>query len=274
MNNSFNHSLNLIDLLHQTEGIIIEVADWILSQQKGIQKEDVQSKSLNSLVTYVDQQAELKLTKQLGTLLPAARFCAEEGHPLDQWDETKYYWIIDPLDGTTNYLHQIPIFSVSVALSFGSNVLLGVVYDIQHREMFSAIGGGGFFINGTRFTSSTKHPVTLSQSIIATGMPYHDFTIKEAYLKILSKVLERTRGVRRLGSAAIDLAYVAAGRFNAFFEYGLNPWDVAAGVLCVQESGGIVTDFRGKSFELLDPTILAAHSELHAPISQLIHEAL
>lgn len=218
------------------------VADFIFAEYQNFDADRVEVKSTNSLVSYVDKEAERTIVTALRSLLPEAGFVAEEGTGQVQPDG--YNWIIDPLDGTTNFVHGIPTFSVSIALTDAEeNILLGVVHEVMRRETFHAIAGGGAFLNGERIAVSRA--ARLSEGLVATGFPYADFGQVEAYFRLLQKFMEGSHGLRRIGSAAVDLAYVACGRFEAFFEYGLNPWDVAAGILLVREAGGTVTDFSG-----------------------------
>lgn len=221
------------------EDICRETGRFILSEKAKVSEEDIELKSLNSLVSYVDKQAEERLVKDLRELLPEAGFITEEETP----DETdmRYKWIIDPVDGTTNYLHGIPVFAISVALMDGEEIILGSIYELGQKEMFTAWKDGGAYLNGKPIHVNKDRD--MSTSLLATGFPYHDFSKMEPFLEMLTIFFKETRGVRRLGSAATDLAYVACGRFDGFFEYGLSPWDVAAGVLLVKEAGGKVVDF-------------------------------
>lgn len=214
--------------------------NFILSERDKVSTEQIELKSLNSLVSYVDKTAEEQLVKGLRGLLPEAGFIAEEGTDNTKGDE--YNWVVDPLDGTTNFLHGIPVFAISIALMQNDEVILGVVYELGQKEMFAAWKGGGAYLNGKPIKVSSNKE--LKNSLLATGFPYYDFGRLENFLELMTIYFEKTRGVRRLGSAATDLAYVACGRFDAFFEYGLSPWDVAAGALIVKEAGGIVKDYK------------------------------
>ncbi len=173
-------------------------------------------------------------------------------------------WIIDPLDGTTNFVHGIPCYCISVALADGLDVLVGVVLEVTRDECFSAWKGGGAWLNGKTIGVSTRK--TLSESLLATGFPYDDFGREAEYMELLKALMHTSRGIRRLGSAAADLAYVACGRFEAFYEYGLNPWDVAAGGLLVTEAGGNTTDFRNGGSWLFGEEIVASNGSIHAEI--------
>ncbi len=219
--------------------------EYILAQRKKVRTGDVETKSLNSLVSFVDKQAEKMLVDDLRKIVPEAGFITEEDTPDDP--DKRYRWVIDPLDGTTNFLHGIPVFAISVALMEDEKVLAGVIYELGQKEMFSACLGGGAFLDGQAISVNSNK--TLKDTLLATGFPYHDFDRMGPFMDLLTELFKKTRGVRRLGSAATDLAYVACGRFDGFFEYGLSPWDVAAGVLIVKEAGGEVMDFtRGTDY--------------------------
>ncbi len=241
-----------------------EVGDFILSQRDAIQADNVEVKSLNSLVTYVDQTAEAKIIEGLKKILPEAEFIAEESHT--ERTQSEWYWIIDPLDGTTNFIHGIPVYAISIALYHKDQCQLAAVYELSRKEMFHAIKGHGAYLNGSKISVSQN--TKLSDSLLATGFPYYDFKHMDEYLKILGEFFETTRGVRRLGSAATDLAYVACGRFDSFFEYGLSPWDVAAGALLVQEAGGVVSDFSNTSDYVFGEEIIASNPKLHLEVQK------
>ena len=185
-------------------------------------------------------------------------------------EQTKgeYQWIIDPLDGTTNFLHQVPMFAVSVALQHHDETVLGVVYEVNRSECFSAWKGGGAFLNDQPISvSKTK---TLSESLLATGFPYYDFKWIDPYLAAFRVFIQSTRGVRRCGAAAVDLAYVACGRFDGFYEYSLSAWDMAAGVILIQEAGGEVSDFFGGDNYLFGKNIIAGNPDIFKQISEVV----
>jgi len=234
------------------------------------EKGDANEKSKNSLVTYVDTEAEKMLVAELRQLLPEAGFITEE-NTLES--ETKVFnWIVDPLDGTTNFIHGVPIYSISVALMKDNNVIMGVVYEVNHGECFYAWQNGNSYLNGKVIQVSQNK--TLEGSLLATGFPYYDYTNLDQYLEILKELLHNTRGVRRLGSAAVDLAYVACGRFEGFYEYTLNSWDVAAGSLIVQQAGGRVTDFSGEDNYIFGQEILAACPSVFPDILKVIQQKM
>lgn len=232
-----------------------EVANFIGKESKNFDKNKIEHKnSSNNLVSYVDKEAEKKLVKALKVILPGSGFLAEEGTSSE--GSTEYRWIIDPLDGTTNFTHGLPPFAVSIGLVKGDKIILGVVHEVSKMECFSATEDGPATCNGKEIRISGTQ--SLNESLLATGFPYYHFDKREEYLSIIKTFLEITHGVRRLGSAATDLAYVACGRMDGFFEYNLNPWDVAAGSLIVERAGGIVSDFKGSNNYLYGGEICAA----------------
>lgn len=232
-----------------------EVANFIGKEAKNFDKNRIEHKnSPNNLVSYVDKEAEKKLVKALKVILPGSGFLAEEGTSSEGSNE--YRWIIDPLDGTTNFTHGLPPFAVSIGLVREDKIILGVVHEVSKMECFSATEDGPATCNGKEIKISNTE--SLNESLLATGFPYYHFDKREEYLEIIKTFLEITHGVRRLGSAATDLAYVACGRMDGFFEYNLNPWDVAAGSLIVERAGGKVSDFKGGSNFLYGGEICAA----------------
>lgn len=261
--------INLRALCLDAKEIIIRVGEFIRREKGKVTRGEIETKSLNSLVSYVDKAAEEHLVKELGKLLPEAVFLTEEETVKTQRGELQ--WIIDPLDGTTNFLHSLPIFSVSVALQQNQETVMGIVYEVNQHECFYAWKGGGAFLNGESISVS-KTP-TLADSLVATGFPYYDYDKVPGYLHMLSEMMTKTRGVRRFGSAAVDLAYVACGRFDAFFEYSLNVWDVAAGAFIIQEAGGKVTDFRGGNDFMYGREIVAASSAVEKEFFNYIQAA-
>lgn len=227
---------------------------WIKEQLGTIRETQIESKGLHDFVTYVDKKSELQLIDQLSIVFPDAGFLAEEGTRATEAKE--FQWIIDPLDGTTNFLHGLPIFSVSIALVCQNKPVLGVVYEINRDECFYAWKDGGAYLNGEPIHVTSNKDTT--KTLIATGFPYREFAQLDRYLKVLEYYIKNSAGVRRMGSAAVDLVYVACGRFDGFFEYNLNAWDVAAGTLIVQQAGGSVSDFNGNDNPIFGRQIIAA----------------
>lgn len=259
---------NLAKLCRSTIHVVIETADFLKAELGKVQAVAIETKSINSLVSYVDKTAEQQLVSKLSALLPNSTFLTEE-ETVEQ-SKGEYQWIIDPLDGTTNFLHQVPMFAVSVALQHYDETVLGVVYEVNRSECFSAWKGGGAFLNGHPIqVSSTK---TLSESLLATGFPYYDFKWIDPYLAVFRHLIQNTRGVRRCGAAAVDLAYVACGRFDGFYEYSLSAWDMAAGVLLIQEAGGQVSDFAGGEDYLFGKNIIVGNPSIFKAISEVIKE--
>lgn len=243
-----------------------EVGAFIREERTRFQADQIEEKGLHDLVSYVDKTAELRLVEKLGLFLPEAGFITEE-KTIQKVSDT-YNWIIDPLDGTTNFIHGIPVYSISIALYHQQTAVVGVVYEIGQDECFYAWKDGGAFLNGKAIAVSTTF--SLGKSLLATGFPYTNFKGMEAYLSVLRTAMQSTRGVRRMGSAAVDLAYVACGRFDAFFEYNLNAWDVAAGAFIVQEAGGKVMNFSGGT-EFIDcRQILALNSALETEMKLMV----
>lgn len=253
--------MNLGLLTAQVIDLSRTVAGFIRAESARFTEESVESKSLNNLVSYVDKGAEQRFVDGLSGLLPDAGFIAEEGTGVRG---PELNWVIDPLDGTTNFIHGIPCYCTSVALMRGNEVLLGVVLEVTRDECFSAWKGGGARLNGTSIRVSNRR--ALAESLLATGFPYDDFGREAQYMDLLRALMHNSRGIRRLGSAAADLAYVACGRFEAFYEYGLNPWDVAAGALLVSEAGGKVTDFRAGADFVFGEEIVASNGAIHAEL--------
>lgn len=232
-----------------------EVGKFIKQESQKLNIKDIEVKSKNSLVTYVDKEAEKKLVDFLSKLIPNSGFIAEEGTSVKKGET--YNWVIDPLDGTTNFIHGIPVYCVSIALLKNNELILGVIYEPNQKELFYAWKNGGAYLNGKSISvSSTEN---ISDALLATGFPYYDYKKLAAYMDILTWLIYNTRGIRRIGSAAVDLAYVACGRFDGFYEYSLNPWDVAAGALIIMEAGGSVTDFKGEKNYLFGKEILASN---------------
>ncbi|MEZ0538175.1 inositol monophosphatase family protein [Fibrella arboris] len=236
-----------------------EAGTFLLVERHKFSLDAIEYKGLNDLVSYVDKECEKMLVPKLHALLPEAGFITEEG-TTDQADKTGLNWIIDPLDGTTNFIHGLPIFAVSIGLAQGNRPIAGVVYDPNRDECFSAVEGLGAWLSvggGDEQPMRVSGAQKLADGLIATGFPYYRFEQMQPYLQILEQLMQRTHGLRRMGSAAIDLAYVAAGRFEAFFEYNLKSWDMAAGMCLVREAGGIVTDFEGGDTTLFGGDVVA-----------------
>lgn len=251
--------MNLNNLESNVISILKEAKSTFFDKYSG-EYNNLDLKGLNQLVTNTDIATEKFLVNAFNKLIPNASIIGEE-NTASQIKTAEYEWIIDPLDGTTNYVHKIPVFSISVALRHNGNAIAGFIYELNRDEMFYANQAEEAFCND-RIIQVNKNQI-LSESLIATGFPYYDFSGMEAYLDVLRFSMNNTRGVRRLGSAAVDLAYLACGRFDAFFEYGLSPWDVAAGAYIVECAGGKVSDFSGGDNYIFGRQILATVPELY-----------
>ncbi len=268
------NTLDLPFLRQEVSQLAEKVAEFIYQEAQNFDKEYIEVKSFNSLVSYVDKEAEKRIVERLSELLPQAGIIAEEGTGTPK--EEGFNWIIDPLDGTTNFVHGIPVYSISIALSYTENkkteLLLGIVYEVNRKECFAAHQNGGATLNGKKINVSGEKE--LGKSLLATGFPYEDFEKIEDYLAMMGKMMKAAHGLRRLGSAAVDLSYVAVGRFEGYFEYNLNSWDVAAGALIVKEAGGIVSDFEGNEIVenyIFGKQIIAA-TNIHSQIVELVKE--
>ena len=262
-----------MDLQHicREIGELARVAGQFIREERSkVTNDDIELKSKASLVTYVDKEAEKMIVVKLRELLPEAGFITEEGTATEKGEQ--YKWVIDPLDGTTNFIHDIFPHSVSIALTKDNSPIVGVVYEIGQDELFAAWQAGGAYLNG--------QPISVSRSdkhedvLLATGFPYYNFEKLNSYLKVLEFFMIETRGMRRMGSAAVDLAYVACGRFDGFFEHALHAWDVAAGVLLVQEAGGRVTDFKGGENYLFGKELISANSNYFPAFFAKVNEHL
>ncbi|MDX2248603.1 MAG: inositol monophosphatase family protein [Bacteroidia bacterium] len=226
----------------------------------------VEYKGKNDPFTYVDVTSEKLLKDGCRHLIPGSGFVNEETD--NEASENGYTWIIDPVDGTSNFTHGVPYFCISLALQKEDEVILGYVYEPLYENLFHAQKGNGAWLNGKRISVSNKH--NLQNGLIATGFPYENFPWRNHYLEIVREIMDGAHGIRRMGSAALDLAYVACGRFEGFFELNLKPWDVAAGALLVIEAGGEVTDFSGGKEYLYGRQIVATNGHIHPQMIGII----
>jgi myo-inositol-1(or 4)-monophosphatase len=246
---------NLEQLCNEVIEIAKTTGEFIRAESVKIKTHHIESKGNHDFVTYVDKTAEKLIVEGLQKVFPDSGFITEE--KTIATEQKEYMWIIDPLDGTTNFIHGLPCFSISIGLMQGSRIVMGVIYEINLDECFYAWEGGKAYLNGQEIKVSST--TRLNDSLLATGFPYHDYSRLERYLELFAWCLHNTHGVRRLGSAAADLAYVACGRFDAFFEYGLNAWDVAAGVIIVKQAGGTVMDFEGGDNYIFGGELIASN---------------
>lgn len=248
---------------------VSDTAAFIADEHGKVKGAQVEEKFLNGLVSYVDRQAEQMLVERLSNLIPEAAFLTEE-ETVTQGD-AEFQWIIDPLDGTTNFLYGVPHYSISVGLKCGDDLSLGIVHHVPAGEQFYAWSGGGAWCNGRSIRVSQRN--LLRQALVSTGFPYHNFERAESWFSALRTLMEEGRGVRRFGSAALDLAWVACGRFDVFFEYGLNAWDVAGGAVLIREAGGKVCDFSGENQFMERREMLAVNEQLWMPVLEIIKKA-
>jgi myo-inositol-1(or 4)-monophosphatase len=229
----------------------------------------METKGLHDFVTEVDREADRAIVEFLKSRCPDHDVMSEEGAP--EVRRTGYRWIVDPLDGTTNFAHGTFPFSVSIGLEDETGMLAGAIHDPMHDETFHAFRGGGARLDGE--TIRCSRPPETGKALIATGFPFRELSRLEQYMVAFEAVVRSTAGLRRAGSAAIDLAYSACGRYDGFFEIGLNPWDLAAGALIVSEAGGRVTDVTGGDGWLESGDIVTGGPEIHAELLKITREA-
>jgi len=247
---------------------VLEVGHFIRHEGANFDHSRIEQKDgFNNLVSYVDKEAERRLVSAFSKIIPGSGFLGEEGTSIKSINE--FEWIIDPLDGTTNFTPGFPPFAISVGLSRSNKMVLGVVLEIIKNECFHSFEGAHAFCNDKEIRISAVK--SLDAALLATGFPYYHLGRTDEYLDIIKTFLRQTHGIRRLGSAATDLAYVACGRLDGFFEYNLNAWDVAAGAFLVQQAGGIVTDFKGGD-NFLHGGELCAGNAVHPQMLQVIKE--
>ena len=228
----------------------------------------ISQKQVNDFVTEVDQASEQSIIETLLTAYPGHGILAEESGNKHGAKDSEFVWIIDPLDGTTNFIHGFPVYCVSIALSVRGKIEQAVVYDPTRNDLFTATKGRGAYVNERRIRVSKR--TRLQECLIATGFPFRPGDNLQQYLQVMGDVMSRTAGIRRPGAAALDLAYVAAGFSDGFFETGLSPWDVAAGSLLVQEAGGLVGNFSGESDFLEQRECLAANPRIYAQLVSVV----
>ncbi len=238
--------------------IIKSTGNYISSEMQNFDNNKVEAKGAHDFVSFVDKTAEKQLVEGLSELLPEAGFITEES-TVKQEDKS-LQWIIDPLDGTTNFIHGLMPHAISVSLTENSEVVLGIIYEITRKEVFYSWKGAKAYLNDKEIRVTEVSQV--QDSLIATGFPYYDYDRLSQFMQTLEFFMQNSHGLRRLGSAATDLAYVACGRFDAFYEYGLSPWDVAAGAFIVEQAGGKVCDFSGNDNYIFGKEIIASNSNI------------
>jgi myo-inositol-1(or 4)-monophosphatase len=256
-------------MAHPTLNIAINAAhiagDLMRQELHKVATIPVTRKARHDYVTEIDQTCERQIVREIQRFHPDHAILGEEG---GEQGESEYVWIIDPLDGTSNYLHGMPHFAISIAMQFKGRTQHAVVYDPMRDEMFTASRGGGAHLNNTRMRVTDR--ITLDNAIIATAFPFRQRGMMSTYTGIFSEVFKKVEDIRRYGAASLDLAWVAAGRMDAYFEIGMKPWDVAAGALLVREAGGVVSDFDGSDAVEKSNSILAAPYKLMTPLRQII----
>ncbi|MFN0276487.1 MAG: inositol monophosphatase family protein [Chitinophagales bacterium] len=253
--------MSLEKICSQAIDVIKEVGQYIRHERRKLQSIHIESKGIRDFVTEVDKTSEQALAEKLHSIFPEAGFITEEKTVAQT--EKEFRWVIDPLDGTMNYIHGIPIYSISVALMHHHEIILGIVYEINNDEVFFTWKGTVSYMNGNAIHISTCRKI--QDALIVTGFPYTRTDRIEGITKTLAYFLEHCRDIRRIGSAAVDLCYVACGRIDAYYEGYLNIWDIAAGILIVKNAGGVATDFDGRE-DYASGNILACNKTLHPEI--------
>jgi myo-inositol-1(or 4)-monophosphatase len=252
--------IKLNDIVPEIVKLVKQTGAYVKKERSSWEQKDVKSKDDQSLVTSLDVASEMMLVKGLKQILPEAAFLAEENH--NHSDRHALMWIIDPIDGTTNFVHYFPMYCISLALWQDGKIVLGIIYEISGGECFLAYEGlEGAYLNEEKINVSEVPSV--SKSLIATGFPSSGFEQIDEFLNHFRTFMTQSHGIRRLGSAAMDLAYLACGRIDGFFEYNLKPWDVAAGAYIVQKAGGAITDFNGEDNYIFGQQILASNERIH-----------
>ncbi|HON17975.1 MAG TPA: inositol monophosphatase family protein [Salinivirgaceae bacterium] len=250
--------MNYRALAGEVAKITEKAAENIRKHLRNINNINIETKSHNSFVTIVDKQTEEFLVESLLKILPNSGILAEESGERDR--DREFLWIIDPLDGTTNFIHGLSPVAVSIGLMHNGELVLGVVHEVGFDELFWATIDDKAYLNNKVITVSNVN--SIHDALLATGFPYYDYERLDQYMNLMREFMHTSHGLRRLGSAATDMAYVACGRFEGFFEYSLNPWDVAAGTVIVRQAGGIVTDFTGGNNFLFGEEIIAANAKI------------
>jgi myo-inositol-1(or 4)-monophosphatase len=262
MSQALHPMLNVAIIAARKAGNIINRASLDIEQVK------VSTKSANDFVTEVDQKAEEVIIETLLTAYPGHGILAEESGRTHGAKNSEYVWIIDPLDGTTNFIHGFPVYAVSIALAFRDQIQQAVVYDPTRNDLFYASKGRGAFLNDKRLRVSKR--TRMSDSLIGTGFPFRKGDNFQRYVKMFSEIMQNCAGVRRPGAAALDLCYVAAGYYDGFFETGLNPWDIAAASLMITEAGGLIGNFTGESDFMYQREVVAGNPKVYAQMVSIL----
>lgn len=246
----------------------IEAGKILMDNFGQVDQADIRNKSAVDFLSYVDETSEKKIIEIIKSAFPDHAILAEEGG--GQKSSSDYCWVIDPLDGTTNYLHSIPIFAVSIALEFKKKSLFGLVYDPMHNDIFHASKGKGAFLNTNKIHVSNKPK--LEGAFIATGFPFKYKHHLKKYLNVFGNIFEHCIGKRRLGAAALDLAYVACGRFDGFWEIALQPWDMAAGKILIEEARGKISNFWNNTKFENSSYVMASNKKIHDALGNIIRD--
>jgi myo-inositol-1(or 4)-monophosphatase len=267
-------SLPLDKICKEVIELTHEAGKFIMQERDKFSQSDIQKKGFNDLVTYVDKNSEKILIAGLQKILPGSGILAEESGEIGPSKSPPggrldgYTWVIDPIDGTTNFIHRLPCFAISIGLHLGNYPIIGVVNELNQQECFSAIKGEGARLNGKPIHVSEQ--TNMEDALIATGFPYNDFKQQDKYMGLFKELMQCTQGIRRIGSASVDMCYVACGRFEVFYEYGLKPWDVSAGTIIVEEAGGRVSDFWNGDTHIFERSIIASNKKLHKDFSDVL----
>ena len=259
----------LKELLDNLKKEVIRVGDFMESHFGQVGQSDVEEKGKNSLVSFVDKEAEKMLVSFCEQAVPDCGFITEE-ETVNKTGE-RYNWIIDPLDGTTNYLYGIPTFAVSIALQENGKTILGMVYEVIRKECFYSIRGEAAFLNDQQIHVSDRKGI--DTALIATGFPYSEFEFVDRQMQFMKTLIHEARGIRRIGTAAVDLVYVACGRFDVYFEAKLNPWDVAAGMFIVEQAGGKLSDFEGNYPGISGREVIASSANMSDEFMQIFKKS-
>lgn len=258
--------LNLSELTDKVRTLAIEAGDFIREERKKFHREAIEKKHAHDYVSYVDKESEKKIVTRLKELLPEAGFIAEEGS--GTLNDEQYCWLVDPLDGTTNFIHDNAPYCVSIALRSKKELLLGVVYEICRNECFWTYKGAPSYLNGNEIHVSAIS--NLDDSFIALGFPYATEEYKPMANHLVNTLYGNVAGLRLMGAAAVELCYIAAGRFEARIEAFIGPWDIAAGTIILQNAGGMITDFKGGDSCSSGSQVLASNGRIHRDLLNII----
>lgn len=261
--------VKLKELLEALKEEVIRVGNFMDGHFGKVTQGDVEEKGKNSLVSFVDKEAEKMLVSFCEKAVPDCGFITEE-ETINKTGE-RYNWIIDPLDGTTNYLYGIPTFAISIALQENEKTILGVVYEVIRKECFYSIRGEAAYLNDEQIQVSDRRGI--DTALIATGFPYSEFEFVDRQMQFMKTLIHEARGIRRIGTAAVDLVYVACGRFDVYFEAKLNPWDVAAGIFIVEQAGGKVADFEGNYPGISGRELIASSTNMQEDFMQIFKKS-